>query len=757
MDSVIVSKKLSLAFFAIVGMGAVFASLGCPGDFKRGDGGGVTKGDGSVADAEPAFARFPDFNGTMPKSEDELVASDVDYFQGMDGDVQLASNEVRGRNTWMLWCADNSKFWDWLANNSFGTTDLLKVLDSRNRETRFKAMGLVNEPGFKQATKPDEFGLWLDERVGEHDKIPAKVYGDGTGIVGLRLFPNPKFDAAARKKWDAKRYYEDPSYYNRKDVIRPYQVGMACSFCHVAPDPVRPPADPEHPEWKNLNSYIGNQYFKTGAIFGYSLKPDSFVKQLLDSNPRGTLDTSFIATDHINNPRTMNSIYEVGARLAVGQTEKLGESSLAVPGTKSTLAVPHVLKDGADSIGILGALARVFVNIGEDSDQWLAAMHGDALVGRKPYDKFDVAKAQKDSIYIRATANRVGDLASFFLKAAKPHLLKDAPGGAAFLTASPTVLARGKQVFAENCASCHSSKMPPAGADRVAWYREAVAKPDFFEGNYLSDDRRYSIKELGVNANSPSASNAMRGHIWNDFSSETYKSLPSVGTINAVNPVTGAPIQFKMPAGGPGYVRTPTLISLWTSAPFFQNNALGDFPRDAQGVEIIDPSVAARMKMFDDAATKLLWPEKRKGFGSIWRTDRPTRLMVPKTDVPAVLRPLVSGDYLEIGPIPAGTPINLLGSIDLDLSDPVKTLKLINVVRQIKNRLLLVKASNLKNRVFGKEALTDAQAAEILKPLVPALLSVNKCPDFVEDRGHTYGSKLPDADKRALIELLKTL
>jgi len=34
---------------------------------------------------------------------------------------------------------------------------------------------------------------------------------------------------------------------------------------------------------------------------------------------------------------------------------------------------------------------------------------------------------------------------------------------------------------------------------------------------------------------------------------------------------------------------------------------------------------------------------------------------------------------------------------------------------------------------------------------------VSKCPDFVTDRGHTYGSTLPDADKRALIEYLKTL
>ena len=33
---------------------------------------------------------------------------------------------------------------------------------------------------------------------------------------------------------------------------------------------------------------------------------------------------------------------------------------------------------------------------------------------------------------------------------------------------------------------------------------------------------------------------------------------------------------------------------------------------------------------------------------------------------------------------------------------------------------------------------------------------MSKCPDFVVNRGHLFGTKLPDADKRALIEFLKT-
>jgi hypothetical protein len=40
---------------------------------------------------------------------------------------------------------------------------------------------------------------------------------------------------------------------------------------------------------------------------------------------------------------------------------------------------------------------------------------------------------------------------------------------------------------------------------------------------------------------------------------------------------------------------------------------------------------------------------------------------------------------------------------------------------------------------------------------VPDLLAASKCPDLVEDRGHYFGTSLPDDDKRALIEFLQTL
>ena len=35
------------------------------------------------------------------------------------------------------------------------------------------------------------------------------------------------------------------------------------------------------------------------------------------------------------------------------------------------------------------------------------------------------------------------------------------------------------------------------------------------------------------------------------------------------------------------------------------------------------------------------------------------------------------------------------------------------------------------------------------------LLEVSLCPDFIEDRGHTFGRDLSDQDKQALIEYMK--
>ena len=144
--------------------------------------------------------------------------------------------------------------------------------------------------------------------------------------------------------------------------------------------------------------------------------------------------------------------------------------------------------------------------------------------------------------------------------------LKDAPNGQSHLTTDAGKLTQGKTVFAENCARCHSSKQPAnlcvpgqpctsgqiseSSAEYFRWMRTEVLKPDFLDNNFLSTDRRVPITEMGINACSPLATNAIRDNIWDNFSSETYKQLPSVGEITVYNPVNGTPWQYQLAGGG---------------------------------------------------------------------------------------------------------------------------------------------------------------------------------------------------------------
>src|SRR5262245_33377954 len=234
----------------------------------------------------------------------------ADPFKPMDLGIALTPDEIAGRNTWMLWTAGDEAFWDHMARNAYGLVEFLKTIDSRQRPQRFKKMGLINEPGYRQATQPDEFGLYIDQPISrEPDGTNPAVDGRSTGVIGFRLFPNPKFDDAARRRWDSRRFYTDPSYYQDPTLVRPYRVGLSCAVCHVAFDPLNPPADAAEPRWENLSATIGNQYIRSRGLFGPDWTPDNLLYHIADSAHPGTVETSIIATDYNNNPNIVNSIY----------------------------------------------------------------------------------------------------------------------------------------------------------------------------------------------------------------------------------------------------------------------------------------------------------------------------------------------------------------------------------------------------------------------------------------------------------------
>jgi hypothetical protein len=124
-----------------------------------------------------------------------------------------------------------------------------------------------------------------------------------------------------------------------------------------------------------------------------------------------------------------------------------------------------------------------------------------------------------------------------------------------------------------------------------------------------------------------------------------------------------------------------------------------------------------------------------------------------------LLPKLVDADgSITIGPIPAGVPVNLLANLRPlpETKDP-----LVRVAHFTRLARLLVRLK-LDLRQMPASA-TDEELMKIFSDLKEPLLELNKCPDFVVNRGHYFGTALmgdepalSDEDKRALIEFIKT-
>lgn len=940
----------------------------------------------------------------------------------LDGDGKISDEErnaIRGQNTWILWGEGDETFWGWLQERGYGLVDFLILLDSRQRPHRFRDSGLINQPGMKPQADATRriLGLYLDQADGDKitltsppggdldengkpilgppqappghpkyifkpgdqalydtviaqlpkDGVDYNVYGYPSGVVGLRLMPNPNFfgdtpeAAKARAYWKQRvtdapndAYYTDQSVNADPQLIRPFRPSMSCAFCHIGPHPLSPPSDPENPEWQNLSSIIGNQYWRPEIAFANLTKAYNFLHHFLSSQQPGTIDTSLVSTDHINNPNTINAIFQVPARLdraALNPPEQQSAANLLMPSVEDGNSAtnprhtPRVLLDGADSIGVFGALARVYLNIGAFSEEWVRCHN--PVIGFIPQKPFSIATCEANSVYWRtAEKYRVPYLKAFFTlrsqrtnptpspapntpadsssavpvdncSTAPMKLVFAGEDGKESIEKDKGLAATGRTVFLQNCAICHSSKQPdgfklsfspdwakfgnsPSTADsppqltlptaysdwelfkKTPVYQEYVRRINVFAGrpangtdafiddNYLSTDIRVPVTLTGTNSGRSVGTNGMRGQIWDNFSSEDYKSLPAVGPVHFYNPYSGVqPDSMGMndvyypPGGGPGYYRPASLVSLWATAPYLHNNSLGLYNGD--------PSVKGRLAAFNDGITKLLWNAKRvpdinhhlgdlrwdqeelaQGDpGFIYRIPEVTFITIPAKFIrevftgiigdfwtsflslylwlllavlfvlltfrglprlagfavfllallagaalvitrfdkvyaafwlgPAALlavalwiwfskpRPIVgrlvfgilaalsliaglelnafiNGDLgpLSVGPIPAGTPVNLIMNINPEAPKGL----LIDAGASLLRGSYLVSARGLKD----KEAL---QAFEQEAGL--PLLKASKCPDFWMDRGHWFGEALTDDEKHQLIAFLKTL
>src|SRR5581483_10155979 len=121
------------------------------------------------------------------------------------------------------------------------------------------------------------------------------------------------------------------------------------------------------------------------------------------------------------------------------------------------------------------------------------------------------------------------------------------------------------------------------------------------------------------------------------------------------NPQSDVVLRFTPPGGGRGYYRTPVLVSMWSTAPYFHNNGLGDYcvlkpdgsramvPNDGRIIDDpIDTSVEGRMRMFQDAMEKMFWPERRRYY--IKRTQQDCHF----ADLQPIIRQQLPNAILEL-------------------------------------------------------------------------------------------------------------
>jgi hypothetical protein len=339
-----------------------------------------------------------------------------------------------------------------------------------------------------------------------------------------------------------------------------------------------------------------------------------------------------------------------------------------------------------------------------------------------------------------------------------------------------------------------------------------VEKPDFWQNNFLSAEIRVPVTVIKTNAARSLGSNAVAGHMWEDFSSETYKNLPAVQKITYWNPAAQRDVKWQPPGNGRGYYRPPPVIGIWATAPFLHNNTCGLFNND--------PSVKGRLEAFNDAIYRLLTPGKtdeeaeanrylwaggpstdlglplnratlerfKQDHGLIWRTPVETHMHIPAAYIqqffagvsPDWIRWLVNYPWicfavlLLIGILILLSRKRVLGIIvvvlalllglfaaflsgwfgDLNAmptpaSTPVDLLANLDP-DQAK------KPGNLRALAPWAMKNLNKPGTEAERKQVEKLLEMSTSPDLVLDRGHYFAKDLSKQELDDLVDLLKT-
>ena len=663
-------------------------------------------------------------------------------------------------------------------------------------------------------------------------------FGTSAGAVGYRKFPNPRFN---EQRWQAiggwKGYSEKMLREGINNSIQPpFRIGKACASCHASFDPLNPPLDLSSPLWANIKGETGNQYLNVSKLMATGIKDDTVESQLFTHARPGTVDTSAVPHDFINNPGTMNAIINLPARplfddivsrwnqVASCNTsdsqkcQKVAYKNEAgvIAGykywafEKKKMTVPHILKGGEDSVGFDLAVQRVYVNTGMCSEQcWMNHLTNLREVdytargyGQTP---FNIAQCRQDCASFRANEDRVGDIFSY-LSSRRPMELKDAlksvksnDGQNIIPDSSNSALTeakfrdfvesrygtgsieKGRKIFSVNCAQCHSSQNFNSKENLSAnennfenvdlFAKKTLPTGEVIRADWLGNDKSTSVEEVGTYKCRALHSNHKLGHVWQDFSSDSYKNLPSATRDAFENEISG----------GPGYYRNISLLNVWAHAPFMHNNSIGPeicgaapvgkqvIKSNVEGRQLdpqkkytcdinYDPSVMGRLSLFEKSMDELLTPSDLR------------RKKIAKIDT-AIQIPLGLKDRNLI--IPAGIPLNFIANFDLksflyDFTFASAALdeggadayqKYWNTKYSTNPQRATAVANAVKQIIEATSALPPKplNAQQLASLAVVASMYQTCNTDGVENAGHNFKTDLSPQDKQALKAFMVTL
>ena len=692
-----------------------------------------------------------------------------------------------------------------------GMNEVLEYVGEKNKKYRDPACSLEDPGG--RGDKADPCGL---------------QFGISAGAVGFRLFPNPDFD---KKRWLelTKNQPQDWSEIRKRlddaSIERPFNIGISCASCHASHNPVNPPKDMNHPQWENIKGLVGNQFMRASEIFGSGFPPHSLEWETLSRTRPGIVDTSAVPNDQINNPGTMNAIINFARRptyIAQANTWYRVPAGQSVPGDNYYCDKDHpnkcwrkdlhaikamgILKDTTDSVGPLDAIKRVYINIGMCSEEcWLNHLTDFRVFNRdaRNYGQtpFNNGMCRVTCSNYSAVEDRLPEILDFLLTA-RPSDLYLAQN---YKNVEEMIddlgrdkWERGQEVFASQCARCHSSQKPP-GNDFKGINFLSTKDPNKSEDDqadvpqekklrfdWMGNDKLTAVSTVGTFACRALHTNHNIGHVWEEFASKTRRAEGVPTTVQTA--AMGATSGNGRVADGRGYYRNISLLSLWAFAPFMHNNAIGPEVCGKKGDTLyrspyvdrktlqplpasektacvpFDPSVEGRLEIFKKSMYELLHPNDRLAKMTV--TDAEVRFPM----VPPVL-PSMPGLNTKLSGltwvIPKGTSVSLVGSfrhkdfvhdfyVYLANKDAAREEFRQKYAKEYGDGIVDELTGFFQQTIAAYKA-SDRELRSDPKRLNWYLSYYSHCNAIIENDGHVFGSDLEEPDKDALTAFLMTL